>query len=84
MSVFIFSYIVIVMLITNLYYTKVLNHVESTETAPELYMEHFPESIGSFLVWIFLNIVKLDYAINICMILIGSAMNSLTLTTSIF
>ena len=38
------------MVITNLYYTKILNHVESSETAPELYMEHFPESLGSFLV----------------------------------
>ncbi len=43
-------YIVGVMFGTNLYYTKVLNHVENSDTAPELYMEHFPESFGSFMV----------------------------------
>ncbi len=64
------------MIATNLYYSKVLNHVESAETAPELYMEHFPESFGAFLVYhIFLRgaecetnplIVDVDIDLNIC------------------
>eukprot|EP00830_Metopus_es_P004538 TRINITY_DN14155_c0_g1_i1.p1 TRINITY_DN14155_c0_g1~~TRINITY_DN14155_c0_g1_i1.p1 ORF type:complete len:138 (+),score=22.70 TRINITY_DN14155_c0_g1_i1:40-414(+) len=46
-------YLAGVMLGTNLYYTKILNHVEDSNTAPELYMEHFPESFGIFmLTWI--------------------------------
>lgn len=45
-------YVAGVMFGTNLYYSKVLNHVEDSNTAAELYMEHFPESFGSFMVFL--------------------------------